>query len=136
MTTRIFVLAFFITLASGFHVPIQHSSPAIITPAQVHALIEDDTAHLLLDVRTIEEFDGPSGHLRGAILIPVQTLVDELDRLSSYRQKTIIVICRSGNRSGYATTLLRDQGFNALNMVGGMIRWDAEGRPVIHTEHH
>ena len=115
--------------------PMQQGSPPTITPAQVQALMEGDTAHILLDVRTIEEFDGPTGHLRGALLIPVQTLANEIDQLSPYRQKTIVAVCRSGNRSAYATTLLLDKGFVALNMVGGMIRWNAEGRAVVRTEH-
>ena len=110
------------------------SSPATITPAEVDSLQGRDTTHLLLDVRTLEEFDGPLGHLDGALLIPVQELEARIGELSPHRNKTIVAICRSGVRSGRATALLNTRGFHALNMVGGMVRWNAEGRPVIHTE--
>jgi sulfur dioxygenase len=112
----------------------QHTPPATITPAEVQTLMEGDTAYVLLDVRRQEEFDGPSGHLHGAILIPVQELKERLAELSPLKQKTIIAVCRSGNRSGVATTILREHGFAAFNMVGGMVRWHAEGRIVTHTE--
>ena len=110
------------------------SSPATITPAEVDSLQGRDTTHVLLDVRTQEEFDGPLGHLDGALLIPVQELEARIGELSPYRNKTIVAICRSGVRSGRATALLNTEGFHALNMVGGMVRWNAEGRSVIHTE--
>lgn len=135
MTIRALILTFLNIIAAESPMPMQQDSPPTITPAQVQALMEGDTAHILLDVRTIEEFDGPSGHLRGAILIPVQDLEDKLDQLSAFRQKSIVVICRSGNRSAYGTTMLRAKGFAALNMTGGMIRWNAEGRAVVRTEH-
>ena len=51
---------------------------------------------LLLDVRTPEEFDGPLGHLEGAKLIPLQELPQRLDEIKSYKNKEIVVYCRSG----------------------------------------
>lgn len=128
-------LAVLIISITGILAPMQQTPPAIITPADVQTRMEGDTATVLLDVRRQDEFDGPSGHLHGAVLIPVQELIARLGELSPHRQKTIVVVCRSGNRSGVATAILREHGFAALNMVGGMVRWHAEGRPVIHTEH-
>ena len=46
-----------------------------------------------------------------------------MDELNDYREKKIIVYCRSGNRSGIATRILSENGFNALNMIGGMNGW-------------
>ncbi|HSQ75011.1 MAG TPA: rhodanese-like domain-containing protein [Bacteroidota bacterium] len=127
-------LAILIMSTTGILASMQQTPPAIITPAEVQTRMEGDTAYVLLDVRRQEEFDGPLGHLHGAVLIPVQELTKRLDELSPHKQKTIVAVCRSGYRSGVATAILRDHGFAALNMVGGMIRWHAEGRAVIHTE--
>lgn len=132
---RTTILALLIIGTTGILASMHQSSPATITPAEVEPLIDRDTAYVFLDVRTQEEFDGPLGHVRGARLIPVRELEARLAELSPHKHKTIIAICRSGNRSGYATGLLHEHGFTALNMVGGMLRWQAEGRPVIHTEH-
>lgn len=110
----------------------QTAQPPTITPQEVHEIIQRDAANiLLLDVRTPEEYNSQTGHLKDAILIPVQELEQRINELESHKEKTIIAICRSGNRSGKATTLLNDRGFRAVNMVGGMIRWNEELRPTI-----
>ena len=106
-----------------------------ITPAEVQQLLEQDSTVLLLDVRTEEEYNSSTGHLERSVLIPVQELVARLGELAPHKNSTIIAICRSGNRSGWATSMLRSRGFAALNMVGGMVRWNSEGRPVEHAGH-
>jgi rhodanese-related sulfurtransferase len=113
----------------------QESSRDTITPEEVQFLTEKDSTVFLLDVRTDEEYDSSTGHLRGSVLIPVQELAARLGELSPHKKNTIVAICRSGNRSGWATSMLRSQGYPAVNMVGGMLRWNSEGRPVEHSEH-
>ncbi|MBC8346479.1 MAG: rhodanese-like domain-containing protein [Candidatus Marinimicrobia bacterium] len=78
----------------------------------------------MVDVRTPGEYDGKLGHIDGAILIPLNELPQRLNELEDYKSEEIIMVCRSGNRSGKATKLLINNGFNAKNMVGGMIRWN------------
>ena len=90
----------------------------------VHTAIEDSVEMFLLDVRTISEFDGPLGHIRGSVLIPLNELKDRLPELEEARKKKIIVICLSGIRSGIATQILKQNGFNAVNMAGGMLAWN------------
>lgn len=113
----------------------QDNNRDTITPAEVQQLMEKDSTVFLLDVRTAEEYKSSTGHLRRSVLIPVQELAARLGELAPHKKNTIIAICRSGNRSGWATSMLRSQGYPALNMVGGMIRWNIEGRPVEHSEH-
>jgi rhodanese-related sulfurtransferase len=79
---------------------------------------------LLLDVRTATEFDGPLGHIAGAVLLPVQELEQRIDELNEHKEKEIIVICHSGNRSQTGTRILISYGFNAVNMLGGMKTWN------------
>ncbi|MBI3585509.1 MAG: rhodanese-like domain-containing protein [Ignavibacteriales bacterium] len=102
-----------------------------MTVTQVREMIEKDSSVVLLDVRTPIEWRNESGHLKDAILIPVQELEARVKELAPYKHKTIIAYCRSGNRSGTATKFLDAQGFNVFNMEGGMIQWNTEKFPVV-----
>ena len=95
-----------------------------ITVADVQKKINIKNNILLLDVRTVDEFDGPLGHIAGAVLIPIQELEQRIDELNEHKEKEIIVICRSGNRSQIGTRILISHGINAVNMVGGMKAWN------------
>jgi phage shock protein E len=106
-----------------------------IEPKQTQTIVESgDTNFVVLDVRTQKEYDSDTGHLKGALLIPVQELEERMGELEADSAKTIIAYCRSGHRSGIATDMLLKHGFTARNMVGGMLRWSAEKRPVVMSE--
>ena len=98
---------------------------AVISVSEVKEKIKNKEDIILLDVRTHEEYNGNLGHIDSTILIPVHELESRMDELEENKEEEIIVICRSGNRSGIATALLRTAGFNAFNMVGGMIAYRA-----------
>jgi sulfur dioxygenase len=94
-----------------------------------HGLEEHAGAVQILDVREPQEFTGPLGHIRGAILIPLGELADRAGELA--RDRPIVAVCRAGSRSAQATVILRDAGFgDVANLAGGMLRWRAEGYPV------
>ncbi len=95
-----------------------------ISPAEVKAMIENKEDIVLLDVRTPGEFNGPLGHIDNAILIPVQELSSRVGELEPYKDKKIIVYCRSGNRSRAGTKILLKNGYNAVNMTQGMLGWN------------
>lgn len=80
----------------------------------------------LLDVRTQAEFD--EGHIDGAKLIPLNELAGRLAEVPA--DKTVYVICRSGNRSAQASAMLRAAGKDVRNVLGGMNDWVAAGYPV------
>ena len=84
-----------------------------------------DQKTIVLDVRTEEEYFGPLGHIEGAILIPINELENRLVELDEYRNKTIYVVCRSGNRSGFGKDILNNNNFDAINVDGGMLQWKA-----------
>ena len=92
--------------------------------ADVQKKINSKNNILLLDVRTATEFDGPLSHIAGAVLLPIQELEQRVDELNEHKEKEIIVICRSGNRSQSGTRILISHGFNAVNMLGGMKAWN------------
>ena len=92
--------------------------------ADVQKKINAKNNILLLDVRTATEFEGPLSHIAGAVLLPIQELEQRVDELNEHKEKEIIVICRSGNRSQNGTRILISHGFNAVNMLGGMKAWN------------
>lgn len=86
-----------------------------------------DTNMVIVDVRTLGELSGELGAIPGIIHIPVDEMSKRHTELDQFKNKEIAVVCRSGNRSGKATTLLRDKGFNAINVSGGMLAWRKSG---------
>ncbi len=102
-----------------------------ISPTEARAYIEQrrPSEYCLLDVRQPAEYE--EGHLPGALLIPLSDLQGSLGQIG--QEKTVIVYCRSGNRSLSATNLLRAAGFrNVFNMDGGILSYDgaiASGPP-------
>jgi sulfur dioxygenase len=94
-----------------------------------HGLEEHARAVQILDVREPGEFEGPLGHIRGAILIPLGELAERTGELS--HDRPIVAVCRAGSRSAQATVILREAGFGEVaNLAGGMLRWRAEGQSV------
>ncbi len=83
----------------------------------------------VLDVREPAEYNGPLGHIRGAILIPLGELTGRATELA--RERPVVAVCRSGARSAQATVILQQAGLkDAANLAGGMLRWRAEGYSV------
>ena len=78
--------------------------------------------YLFLDVRTYEEHQKLS--IPNTMVIPIQDLASTIDELQHYKDKEIIVYCRSGNRSKKGTQILIKNGFKAHNMIGGMKEWN------------
>ncbi len=110
------------------------SASATITPAETNRLLGHDTSYIFLDVRTPAEYQSPTGHLEGALLIPVDSLEQRVGELQQYRDKTVITYCRSGVRSARAQKILIQQGFRALSMTGGITRWNNEQLPVVKEQ--
>lgn len=97
-----------------------------ITVDQLREMMSSDSNLILLDVRNPYELEDKSlGHIEGVINIPVQELEARLSELDEFKDKDIAVICRSGRRSGIATDILIKNGFNAVNVLGGMIQYRA-----------
>ena len=81
----------------------------------------------IVDVREPDEWAG--GHIAGAVLIPLGQFPMRMHELDPARP--VIVVCRSGNRSGRATQFLIQQGFRDVkNMAGGMLAWVQARQPM------
>lgn len=84
---------------------------------------------LVIDVREPEEW--AAGHVSGAVHLPMGQLPTRLGEIP--RDREVLLICRSGNRSGQAQRLLRAQGYaNAINVAGGTTAWTRAGLPLTH----
>lgn len=73
----------------------------------------------IIDVRTPAEY--ADGHIPGSRLVPLDTLPGSLSELP--RDRTLYLVCRSGSRSDYAGQWLAQQGFDVVNVAGGMLYW-------------
>lgn len=96
----------------------------LISAGELHEMITGDTGFVLLDVRAPLEF--ADTHIEGAINIPVaelRTRHDELDK-----DKKIVLICSSGNRSTLGASILKQHGFDDVhNVAGGLTGYSAAG---------
>ncbi len=99
------------------------------TDVQGFSELVADTNVVVLDVRTVEEFN--EGHIKGAILID-QKQSDFIDKTKSLLpiDKKIAIYCRSGRRSANAAGRLTDIGYKCVNLKGGIIAWKDAGKPV------
>jgi DMSO/TMAO reductase YedYZ molybdopterin-dependent catalytic subunit/rhodanese-related sulfurtransferase/glyoxylase-like metal-dependent hydrolase (beta-lactamase superfamily II) len=85
------------------------------------------TGAMMLDVREPDEW--AEGHAAEAVLIPMGEIPVRQDELP--RDRRIVVVCRSGGRSAAVTDALRNKGYDAVNLVGGMCAWTAVGMPMV-----
>lgn len=85
---------------------------------------------IVLDVRSNEEFK--AGHIEGALNISHDTIEQHLDKLSGYKDKTVIVHCRSGRRAQMAEAVLQANGFKKLkHLAGDHNAWLAADLPLV-----
>ncbi|MDN4172094.1 rhodanese-like domain-containing protein [Nocardioides sp. SOB77] len=80
----------------------------------------------VLDVR--EPIEWEHGHVEGAVHIP---LMDLPQRLADVPDGQVLVVCKVGGRSAQAVGYLAQQGHDVVNLDGGMLDWEAAGRPMV-----
>jgi rhodanese-related sulfurtransferase len=85
-----------------------------------------DTEAIILDVRTVEEFQ--EGYILDATNIDIlkgQGFIYELECLN--KNKNYYVYCKAGGRSAQACSIMKELGFqNAYNLIGGIMNWDGD----------
>lgn len=82
---------------------------------------------VVIDVREPHEWE--AGRIAGAVHIPLQELMGRIEELD--RERTIVFQCRVGGRSGMAAQALRESGYDAWSLAGGLLAWDAADRPLV-----
>jgi rhodanese-related sulfurtransferase len=104
-----------------------------ITAKDLKARLDAGESLNMIDVREPHEWD--MQHLPGVQKISLGLIPQKLAELEDLKDKEVILICRSGNRSGRATEFLKNNGFsNPRNLAGGMLNWRAEIDPDFQVQ--
>ena len=91
-----------------------------LTAKQVEELLNENQSLNILDVR--EDDEVATGMIPTAKHIPLGQVESRMSELE--KSKEYIMVCRSGGRSGQAAQFLENQGFDVINMTGGMMSWE------------
>ena len=84
---------------------------------------------LVLDVR--EDGEYKLGHILNSRLIPLGKLAERVGEIEKHKEQPVVVVCRSGNRSGTACVILGKRGFKqAYNLSGGVTAWQKANLPL------
>jgi len=119
-----FKILFFSVVLTAFALSCtQQEQRDSMTVDELKTKLAEGSNTIILDVRTPEELVGPLGKMYGVINIPIQELENRINELEKYRDKEIAVVCRSGARSDRGTKILNKNGFNAKNVIGGMLEY-------------
>ena len=105
--------------------PIAGALPATVNVSEAYEMYHNGA--FVLDVRTVEEWN--EFHAPNTTLIPLDQLASRLDEIPRDRQ--ILVVCRSGNRSQQGRDILLNAGFTQVtSMAGGLNEWRESGFPI------
>jgi phage shock protein E len=100
-----------------------------ISNSELSQRVVGDNAPMILDVRSGQEY--ASGHVPGAINIPVDQLSAHLPELRRHDNAEIVVYCESGRRASKAADILIGDGFlNVRHLEGDMRQWRRDGLPM------
>lgn len=100
------------------------------SPVPVVSVPNVPDSAVLLDVRENDEW--AAGHAPGAVHVPMGQVPQRIDELAStFPDRPVHVVCRSGARSARVTAYLAQAGWDAVNVDGGMRAWAAAGRPMV-----
>ncbi len=100
-----------------------------IPEIDVHWLREHSAEVRVLDIREPSEYIGELGHIHGSELVPMAGLRTAAQTLNP--EEPLVVVCRSGRRSGVAAKELENMGFKRVaSLAGGMLDWNGAGYPT------
>jgi rhodanese-related sulfurtransferase len=115
---------FFALLVAVILAPlVAQPAPGKISPKAARELLANEKSAILIDVRTKEEFQ--QGRIAGSILLPYDqiTAASAAKVIGADRNRTVVLYCRSGNRSAVAASTLRSLGFTRVYDLGGINSW-------------
>lgn len=100
-----------------------------VSVADFADIIKDTANVQLLDVRTSDEFN--EGHIDGALQIDFYSaLFMDLATMKLSKDKPVAIYCRSGRRSASAANKLAEQGYEVINLEGGILAWQQAKMPI------
>jgi rhodanese-related sulfurtransferase len=100
----------------------------VVSPPVADEIVRDAPDVFILDLRSPEEFQGPKGHLRNALNIPLARLPYRLLEIRSYRGETFLVYCNGDECGRAGMRILKESGFeDAILIAGGIDGWLRSG---------
>lgn len=117
----VFVLIIFLELIK------QKKGAARLTPQQAILLMNHENA-VVVDIRNPDSF--MSGHIIGAVSLPLADIENKSNKLEKYKSQTIILACASGFDSDRAAASLTKKGFKTLVLAGGLTAWRNADMPL------
>jgi rhodanese-related sulfurtransferase len=104
-----------------------------ISQTELQQVMKNDHKVVVLDVRTVEEFE--EGHIPSAVNIPHKELEARLAELSGAKNTQVVIYCRSGRRAEVARQVLEKSGFNQLDHLSGDFNeWSSNDLPIIKVK--
>ena len=108
------------------------NSPEINTISESDFVEIQDLDYTLIDVRTQDEFD--LGHIDSAINLDFYSETFQNDILSLPKNETIVLYCRTNNRSSKTANILKENGFKEISVLeGGITEWVKNGNDINYT---
>jgi len=108
------------------------NSPEINIISESDFVETQDSDYTLIDVRTQDEFD--LGHIDGAINLDFYSETFQNDILSLPKNETIVLYCRTNNRSSKTANILKENGFKEISVLeGGITEWVKNGNDINYT---
>lgn len=135
---HIYGLRLLLALLVGWFATVSAAEATVLgalSPSQFKTMLDEHQVAadvVLLDIRTPKEF--ADGHIQGAVMIDYYAS-DFVDRLKTLDlQKTYLIYCRSGNRTGRSLAIFEKLGFSRVyHLETGIIGWAQKGLPLVRT---
>jgi rhodanese-related sulfurtransferase len=129
VTNHYILVSAFVFLLVAFVVNEGKQGGAAITPTNLVNLVNREGA-VLVDIRDIKEYG--TGHIAGAVSMPVSSIDARIGELDSYKDKPVVLVCKMGQHASATGRKFKEKGFeNVRRLSGGMAEWTANGLPVV-----
>ena len=120
----VLMLVLMVMMLAGCEVADPVGYNAKISQEQAMKIMTDNPYFIILDVRTLEEFN--EGHIPDAVSLPIDEIEDAIIHMIPDRGEIILVYCRTGIRSANAAAILVDIGYRNVFDFGGIVDWTGE----------
>ncbi len=108
---------------------------AEVMPTVASEMMLDSQQVVVLDVRPVEAYRGPSGHIAGSLNAPFETIEHQLPLLLPYQNQTVLVYGESSTDGAVAAKLLSVAGFrNVVHIAGGLRSWIEHGYRTVNSQ--
>jgi rhodanese-related sulfurtransferase len=129
VTNHYILVSAFVFLLVAFVINEGKQGGAAITPTNLVTLVNREGA-VLVDIRDTKEYS--SGHIAGAVSMPVSSIDARIGELDPYKDKPVVLVCKMGQHASATGRKFKELGFeNVRRLSGGMAEWTANGLPMV-----